>query len=206
MFKLKFLLSIILINGLSVVSSQMESTTVNPFPTYVCRVNEAGWCVFQYVELRYESYRFVPISENISAADVKKILFDASTVNRFGPDICNTFPNLEQLGLDDVSLSWITNDAFEKCSNLIVFSARQNIIDELSSSIFNGLKSIQIIRLMDNEIGRIRTESISSLTELRVLELQNNKLTEFSTEIVSKNCNLQELRLDGNELMDLDTY
>lgn len=181
------------------------TTTEKPLPPiYTCTLNEANYCIFKDVNPDFPRYRFRPQAENTTAEEITKVLFESSSLSIFGEDICNAFPNLEFLGLDNTEVRTFDNDAFINCSKLFVLSARNNYIYELKTRSLQGLKSLQVLRLSNNEIATISTDVFWEMEDLRELDLGYNKIKEFSTALVKNLCELVELRLEGNELFDLD--
>lgn len=187
------------------LTTESQTTTNEPeLKTFVCRVDDTGYCIFENVYLSTEAYRFVPIAENISATLVKKVIFIDSDMEVFGPDICMTFPNLEILGIDNCNIKDFASSALLECKNLLTLSARGNRLEKLTAETLKGIENVRHLKLMDNNIAHIDDNTFYALESLVILELHNNKLNEFSTAIAAKMCTVRELRLDSNELFDID--
>lgn len=93
-----------------------------------------GLCVFKDLNINDTKYTFrAKTSQN---EEITKIWIVDSTVLTFGPEICNEFPNLRELVLENLGLRIVKHEAFRNCKNLFSLSLAFNGLSDLSDGVF----------------------------------------------------------------------
>lgn len=172
-------------------------------PTHECK--RIGFsCTFSQVILNKTHYEWTPVTDDVNA--VTRIDFYESRIPVFSKDLCETFPNLEELYVFLLSIEEIKEDAFESCKELQGLHIFKNNIKTFHPDTFKYATKLETIQLYRNLIESLNdhTNLFSTLTNLEYLDLGENNLTEFSPELVKNNKKLVTLHLYSNELADVD--
>lgn len=153
----------------------LESKPMRPVYTADC---SHGYCYFSNLNLT--KVTFFEVRSNIPARDVTFVSLgggqDGSKMHTLTSQICDTFPNVEEIAASNLGLVQIQPNAFVGCRKL------QRL--DLSG---NGLKELAL-----GQFG-----SYDKLTEISV---SNNQLTEVDeVELVKKFSSLQSVRLCPND-------
>lgn len=115
---------------------------------------------------------------------------------------------LEALHLRAHSIAGISSGAFVQFQNLKELDLSSNELGALTRDTFNGLRTLQILRLDDCHIKTIEADCFAKLTNLKTLSLTRNKLSLIHRGLFSGLKNLRKLYLKGCsiKLIEKDTF
>lgn len=158
----------------------IESKPLHPVYSADC---SHGYCYFSNLNLSKVTY--FEVRSNIPAADVIFVSLgggqDGSKMHTLTYQICEAFPNVEEIAASSLGLSRIQPNAFAGCKNLQRLDLSGNSLKEL-------------------ELGHFR-----SFDKLKEISVSNNQLTEVDeVELVRKFTRLQSVRLCPNDKMKTD--
>lgn len=157
--------------------------------------------------------------ENRSNADVNIVEIDNSTTPFMIPQIFTTFPNINELTIensglqsinipDAVQLHWlylfnnnisrIENGTFRNQSSLLFLYALSNNIEFIEENAFEGLSSLVSLVLTHNQIANLLPRTFQPLVNLEVMDFETNVITSISEDLFSSNTRLRLLYLDFN--------
>jgi Leucine-rich repeat (LRR) protein len=108
--------------------------------------------------------------------------------------------------LDGNNLPSLGSHIFIGKKNLRVLFLNDSRIEFIRNKTFNGLKSLEVLRLEENLLTQLYGYEFADLDNLRELYLQHNLLRSISKETFSGLKFLQVLRLDGNLLIDFNVW
>lgn len=202
-----FKLSIFFIALLALFIGLIEAQEVVPgtdpgIPEFQCTVGEDGWCRFN-INLLKEQRKFQP-SASVPNDQVKQVIFDASTIPVFGSDICETFPNVEGIWLENVEIEEFTVDALKECKKLNWFRLVRNPLTDLPRDIFKYNLKLKIVYIEQSPIKEIKEEWFIHLTELEQVSVAGTNIEYFPLEILRNAADLTRLLMYSNNLIDID--
>lgn len=93
---------------------------------------------------------------------------------------------------------------FEGAKNLIFLTITNNLLTELSASIFSDAPNISVIDFSHNQIERINPFTFVDVASLSRLHFSYNKLKTLDTQLFEKVLALDYIALDHNELEHID--
>lgn len=172
------------------------SSALNEELTYKCELSGTT-CTFSNIDRNW-----TPSSDDPNIVEI--VNFKESSIPVVTKDICDTFPFLKELFLDNVGVQEIQEDAFIYCTGLTKLDLKGNHIDQILPNTFLYTKSLQKLDLSENKIKTLDKNLFSNLPELEVLALNQNFLTEFSSELIRNNKDLIHLYLYSNDLWDIE--
>lgn len=167
-----------------------------------CKQSVPTLCVLENVELTRDDTRYDVISENPEA--VVCVLIANSVIPILSGDICETFPNLQQLNVQAQGVESLEPNAFAACGNLEVLYLNNNSIAALPPRVFHSAVNLRSLFLYNNSISTIDEQQFSANVELTELHLDHNLLTHFPVQAVANLQQLVVLFLENNDLFDLD--
>ncbi len=125
------------------------------------------------------------------------------------PETFNGFTNLKTLNLDYNPLIRFNLSTFIELTNLEVLSLAStlahNNTNNISSVVFNGLKSLKSVNLASNNIKKLETSLFNGVLSLKILDLKYNQLTEIPVNLFSKLSKLEQLILQFNFISYLNS-
>lgn len=169
---------------------------------YQCNLSFKERCVFSGVLTTNSDQYFYLSSTNNS--QVKLIEFKESTIQTLTNEICEVFPNLEELIVEKVALEKIASNALKKCKKLKIFSVRDNKLTEVDRNLFKENVHLVTINFEKNLIKQIDGRMFENLTELKEIYFTHNLLTEFPVHKFPALKKMKFLYISENELTDLD--
>lgn len=176
--------------------------TVNVCLAEKCIIDDKSWCVFSSVNTTAEKSLFNPTADNPDF--VKKVKFTTSTIHTLTNEICNTFPNLKELEMDQVSLEKIADAALYNCTKLVDVSFWTNELTDLPVDIFENNVLLETLTFQHNNLKQINPLIFSNLTKLKTIAINENYLTEFPVYKMPRIPSVVTLWIHHNDLTDLD--
>lgn len=167
-----------------------------------CRLNSRNWCVFYNISTNNTHSFFEPSYPDRS--NVELIAFNYSMIPILTSELCETFPKLRSLALDECFLNQIQDAALSSCTNLVGFDIRDNFVTEINPYLFVNNSKIRRIDFSYNKLKHIDVKMFRSTKNLEILLLINNYLFHFDVVGIPKLEKLRELYLNFNNLLDLD--
>lgn len=181
----------------SEISSSSEKT-IGDRPVYKCEL-AGNNCTFSNVFLNSTHYEWQPMFE------VFYVKFTGSNISVVTKEICETFPNLLHIHMENLGIEEIKEDAFHACTELTELHLHSNRIKELHPNTFLYNTKLKKLLLYGNQIEKLdKYDLFVSLRDLEHLSVGMNNLTEFSPELVKNNKALNYLMLYSNDMSDLD--
>lgn len=169
---------------------------------YKCEISE-DTCVFSNIKLTSINYNWIPEADEPN--NVTIVEFTGSKIPIITKNICDYFPNLRELWLEELSIKEVKEDAFHSCSALTRLFLYGNLIEHLHPQTFWYMKKLKTLSLHTNRIGTLDDYQIfSNLGALYELDIGNNNLTTISPELFRHNWKLRALGLYANDLSDFE--
>lgn len=197
----KIVVQVLLFKFLSCLHLSFNEST--PLPIFWCKLNlNELCCEFNNVLLNDTNSHFQPAAENVSA--VKKITFNSSSIPVLSEDLCQTFPNLEELHLRKSKLREVRKNSFSFCTQIHSLFLIANQLTELNEGIFDFNLNLERLYLNINFIRYLHPRVFVNLKRLKALHLQDNQLTRFDAVLLESQANLEQLVLHTNDLLELD--
>lgn len=194
-----FLLSIILSTG-------GFNVNANGLPTFKCLEphNHMEQCVLENIHLNKTHFKFN--IEATSPLQIKWITVYESTIPVLTSEICNKFPNVENIDLQNIKIEDILEDAFYNCKKVKSVLLNGNRLSKLLHSTFDNNQEIERLEMQYNQIRSIGNPATQyhNLPKLKVLLLHKNYLKEFNSMLFRFSENLEVLNLASNDLFDID--
>lgn len=178
--------------------------TYAQLPSFRCTVESAkDTCVFRDIQLSRDQFRFIPEAEHYNFERVD--ILTPSYVEVFGPDICNTFPNLKLIELGrGIGLEELSVDVVDNCKNLTVLRILESKISAVDRELFSKLPLMKTLSLTYSLIKTLPFDTFSDLTEMYYLDMKQGALETFHPNLVKTFRELEVFILESNELSDLD--
>jgi Leucine-rich repeat (LRR) protein len=159
----------------------------------------------------------------IDNTKVQRVEIRKSNVPKFPVNIFDGFPNLErfycrgklqviesgtfkdksrlnQLNLNENSLTIIKTGNFEGAENLIDLRLGANQIEIVETDAFLGLLKLQFLRLSENKITNLAPNTFATNTALEKIDLAENHLVTLPPELFKNNLNLKKIKLEENKI------
>lgn len=187
--------------SLSCIEISGEALTTRAKPVYRCSQSGAT-CTFSNLRLTSINYQWQPTS--YSPYSVRTVKFSGSRTPVVTKEMCESFPSLQYLYLDNLGVTKIDQDAFRNCSNLRLLHLQGNQLDKIDQNTFVHAVNLQELLLHDNQFTHLDENLFSHLNNLQELSMAENNLTEFSPELIRNNRRLSVLYLHSNDLSDLE--
>ncbi|XP_072510416.1 leucine-rich repeat serine/threonine-protein kinase 2 isoform X2 [Notamacropus eugenii] len=149
------------------------------------------------LNLSYNQLSSVPEFLADVIENLEHLLLEGNKISEIHSPLC--LKQLKILNLSKNHISSITEDFFEACSKLEVFSARMNFLVAVPCL----PSSITILNLSQNKFTCI-PEVILSLPHLRSLDLSSNEIHNLPGPAHWKSLNLRELMFNHNQISILD--
>lgn len=121
----------------------------------------------------------------------------------------NTFAAFPQLRLTTISLdhnviSEVDSNSFKGLKNLKQLSVSHNMIVNLRSATFADTKRLQELYVSDNVLTKIHPKLLKMNSHLRVFDAANNRIRFLPSDLFMNNTKLIEVCVNGNELSFLN--
>ncbi|XP_068955563.1 leucine-rich repeat serine/threonine-protein kinase 2 isoform X1 [Petaurus breviceps papuanus] len=149
------------------------------------------------INLSYNQLSSVPEFHADVIENLEHLLLEGNKISEIYSPLC--LKELKILNLSKNHISSITEDFFEACCKLEVFSARMNLLVAVPCL----PSSITILNLSQNKFTCI-PEVILSLPHLRSLDLSSNEIYSLPGPAHWKSLNLRELLFNHNQISILD--
>lgn len=187
------------------LSATIASTTFLSLPKFQCNFQPSTeTCTFNNVLVREGSNTGFKPTTTVPSEMVRRVNFVNSTVEVFGPEICNCYENLEELYLDQISLARLQPDAFHNCTRLRLLSMSNNRLSSLPSGIFNRSSSLINLNVSVNEWVELNSTWFRGLENLESFDVSCSKLKEFPAVTLLSSEKLRELYIASNNFFDID--
>lgn len=157
--------------------------------------------------------------------DVDTIVIVNSTTPFMIPEMFTTFPNVDDLTIENsnlesieipefIQLNWldiylnnvttISSNSFRNQSNLFFLFLDSNNIESIDADAFDWIGSGAFyLSLYRNNIRNLASTTFHSLTDLFLLDLEGNLLESIDDELFSRNEELVVLYLESNEINEV---
>uniref|UniRef100_A0A336KRM4 CSON014038 protein n=1 Tax=Culicoides sonorensis TaxID=179676 RepID=A0A336KRM4_CULSO len=131
------------------------------------------------------THPFVNLLTNVPSENVTSIHLGGSPdktgslMHTLTPDICNTFPNLEEIEAKNLNLHQIMEGAFNNCSKLTEIRLSNNSLTEFSlTEKWHKNKFLTKLYLDGNQLSDVDAKKIDNqFPNLKEIALKNNKIT-----------------------------
>ncbi|XP_074640928.1 slit homolog 2 protein-like [Tubulanus polymorphus] len=130
----------------------------------------------------------------------KGTVVDCSGVrlSRIPPDIPSY---TSELRLSDNEIQKVENNGlFSRLKNLVKLDLRNNKIDHIDDSAFNGAERLQELQLTENKLPRVTNGMFKGLRNLRTLMLRSNKITCVNNDTFTETPSLRLLSIYDNQI------
>lgn len=117
--------------------------------------------------------------------------------------ICEKFVNIERIEFDSSFISYVEEDAFDKCGHLNNITFRAGNISEFYENVFNKHLNMKFLAFSGNLLMTLPEKIFANLTQMNYLYMDNNELEELPEGIFDYFVNLDELIMFSNHLSDL---
>jgi Leucine-rich repeat (LRR) protein len=117
----------------------------------------------------------------------------------------NTFENSAEVDKLDVShnqLKTVPATIFNTMKSLNILYLNDNQIQELTSHVFDALNELKYLHLENNQLKKLPQEIFSNLHELEILHLNNNQLAQIPQSLFDNLFELQNLSLQNNQFTE----
>jgi hypothetical protein len=111
-----------------------------------------------------------------------------------------------EIYLDGNQIPVLGSHIFIGKRNLRLLFLNGSGLEEIRNKSFNGLKSLETLRLDSNLLSQLKGFEFMDTPNLRQLYLQNNRISSIASHTFSRLKFLQVLRLDGNLLIDFNVW
>lgn len=170
-------------------------------PSYTCQ-SMYGYCTLSGIEVTKENPEFTINFD--SPHPVEAIQIDNSNMPLLTSQICDAFPNIMTLNLNNAGVEVIDVDALKSCTSLKGFQLWNNPINSLDKDVFLRSDDLRHLSIMNSSLKELHEEVFDHLRQLTHLQLTNNRLS-FDNPMAFKNLKkLEVLQLYSNELLDMD--
>jgi hypothetical protein len=136
-------------------------------------------------------------------ADIKKVIFEISSIYSIPPGLFTTFRNLEELYMNGQLLQEIKANTFENARSLLILQVHSNLLKYVDENTFVGANNLVELRLHINQISEIPANTFSTLRSLKVLDIGINGLEKFYETTLHNLVNLDAISFHGNPLKSL---
>lgn len=176
----------------------------DPLPTFTCtqdpiRPNECAF--FSNIQTTKENPHFEPHYR--TPEEISGIIVENGKYVTFTSDICNYFPNVEQIIIWNATLEDFQPNAFENCRNLNAFSVYWGLFNEIPDNLFKDVAD-QLTGIVFDEtpIREIKADQFHGLAKLSFLQISSSQIDNFPVESIVDSTNLDGLVLYSNNLND----
>lgn len=166
-----------------------------------CHTDEGNWCIFS--NLKSDEILQLHSDKN-SSSDVRKLMFQQSTIKLFSGIFCAEFRQLQNLDLKTLSIEVLLEDAFAFCSELKWLSLHGNKIKNLPPKIFYANTNLEYLFLSKNQLKEIDCDLLKNQEKLVELHIASNQLEEFPLSTLRQAKDLMALSMHSNNLIDVN--
>lgn len=133
---------------------------------------------------------------------VRIIEFKKSQMDRFGWNLCDTFPKLVHLYIKTSRIESFASNALSKCGKLTFLFVYNVTLKSLDDKLLAGCKDLDSVVFEKGQLEYIHPKAFRNNHNLKDITLHNNRLKMFSVSVMLPN--VQTLDLAGNDLIYLD--
>lgn len=170
---------------------------------YRCDDRSSSTCTLSNVIFDdQDSGRFLPKSNNPQG--VTKVKIVSSKIPTLISDICETFPNLEILEINGVSMEVIKTGALDGCTKLKEIYLQDNKLKNLEKNTFKQNKFLTKIILNNNDLKTIHKELFNGLYHLKWIDLCSNQLSRLPAKTFAGLESMENLEIRNNPLLSLE--
>lgn len=184
--------------------------TIQATPEAKCRTETDSYglrCILEKISVKSDTGRIKLIGDRAT----KSVALKDSCVFTISSDICDTFPKIHNLEINNVHAKKIGKHPFVNCLNMkflwIINNDLTQIEAELDIKTFAHNQQLEFLSLYNNDIKSLSKSGdvFEDLTGLKQLWLSQNCLTDFPKSLMMKlPKNLTTIYVDNNHLTDLD--
>lgn len=131
------------------------------------------------------SHPYVRLITNIPTEQVTTIYLggnndrSGSQMHTLTADICNQFPNLEEIEGNNLDLQKIMDGAFNNCTKITEIRLANNSLTEFSTATWQRNKSLKVLYLEGNKLQNIDPKVVDkTFPSLNKITLKRNNITE----------------------------
>ncbi|XP_076662185.1 toll-like receptor Tollo [Halictus rubicundus] len=154
--------------------------------------------------LNVSSNRLVALPPELFAKtnELRELILSNNSLAVLAPGLLDNLVELQYLDFSNNQLTnrWVNRYTFLRLVRLVILDLSFNRLTRIDGLVFNGLYSLQILKLENNEIETLVDGCFSSLTNLHSLALSNNKIARFDPSHTVGLSALGQLFLDSNRL------
>lgn len=183
-------------------SSHADFVELNNVP---CAISQPGWCNLYVTNVSADGEIFRPVHNNTS--DIKTVWVECLTkIPKLTGIICDTFPNLQELWIQNCGVEFLEPNTFEGCKNLFGLSLQDNYIIQLNEELFEHNVHLGHLYLSGNQLSYLPNNIFENLSSLQRLNLDHNQFTRLDFENFTGLDNLRYLEIHSNPLVDINEY
>lgn len=160
---------------------------------------DSTYCVLQDVYLTRKSSGFIPVAQN--ATEIRFVQVKSYNIKVLTSDICNVFPNLQRLVLNNLAIEEINEDAFKNCSKLDQLELKNNSLVSLNTKTFVNNKNLSSLDLSDNHLVYLDVEMFKELSKLKTFYLKNNNLLDLDVRKLIDYTSLKTLKIGKTHML-----
>lgn len=171
-------------------------------PVVRCKptLEESGACVIEELTLPAADGKMKVLVEI-----TKVTIGENSVVKTISGAICEAFPTLKHLYINEAHTTAIGKDAFAACPDLHSVHFKNNYLSKLDEGAFSGPTNVNHIDLSHNKIAKFPDKFFEKTTHLKHLKLHENSISDFPLSLIaSAKHSLHILCLAHNPIRDLD--
>ncbi|XP_061618017.1 leucine-rich repeat and immunoglobulin-like domain-containing nogo receptor-interacting protein 1-B [Phyllopteryx taeniolatus] len=137
--------------------------------------------------------------------ETKLLDLSKNRLKLLGPEEFINYPQLEELQLNENTISSIESGAFSNLMNLRNLGLRNNHLKLIQLGVFTGLNNLTQLDISENKIVILLDYMFQELYNLRVLEVGDNDLVFISPRSFHGLSNLETLNIEGYKLSSVPT-
>ncbi|XP_063708029.1 slit homolog 3 protein-like [Culicoides brevitarsis] len=168
---------------------------------YRCEESKHSRCLLKDLLIE-ENQHFMPKSKYPTR--ITQVVLSSSTVSTLTSDICDAFPNLEELDLTGVSLKSIQKGALSSCKKLRDIRLQNNLLSQLDNDLFRENKLLSSIDLSNNKLKWIPEDLFNGLSNLLMIDLNANEISRLPSKIFDGLKSMETLFVGYNPLLSLE--
>lgn len=167
-----------------------------------CIINDEGICVFKNISTTVEQPYFYPTANNVLG--ITKIRFEISKIEALTNEMCEMFPQLQEILLEKVQLRKINEGALDTCVELRKLSLSGNKIESIPELSFKNNLKLKQLNFSNNLLKAFDPVVISNLTNLEILKISDNNISEIDMKKFVHLANLSNIHLGNNQITKLN--
>lgn len=167
-----------------------------------CVLDSIGCCVFKNIFTSELEPSFNPNQSKVTA--VTKVQFENSKIPIFTNELCETFPNLENIEAVELSLIRINIGALDRCRMLTSLNFSTNKLTGIPEYFFRYNLDLTFVSFQQNIFKKFDFKLVSHLRELNWIILDENWLTSSTFTELPYLEKLTTISISKNEIEDLN--